>query len=91
MSELIIKRGLAESLCIGGAMTARHVAEWINSLPPELQDAEFTTCFAGMPVTLKRIVALKSKDGTMTAICANGMGSHLPFNDSFVWLHALTS
>lgn len=72
-------------------ITAREVAAWIQSLPDEFQDSEFTDCFGGYPITLKRLVALKSKDGTLTAVCANGMGSHLPFDDSLTWHYTLRS
>jgi len=72
-------------------ITAREVAQWIQSLPAEFQDAEFTATFAGMPITLKRVVALKSKDDTVVSVCANPMGTHLPFDDSYQWFHTLTS
>lgn len=81
---------MSETRC-KDSITAREVAAWIQSLPDEFQDAEFTSTFASHPVTLKRIVALKSKDGTVTSVCANSMGTHLPFDDSFEWHHTLTS
>lgn len=71
-------------------LTAREVAAWIQSLPDEFQDADFTAVFASTPCHLKRVVALKSKDGSITAVCANPMGTHLPFDDSYKWHHVLT-
>lgn len=72
-----------------GKMTAQDVADWIATLPRKYRQAEFCAVFGGLPVSLKRVVALESKDGTLIAVAANGMGSHLPFDDSLKWEHVL--
>ena len=81
---------MSETRC-KGKITAREIAAWIQSLPAEYQDAEFTAVFGSFPITLKRVVALTSKDGTLTSVCANPVGTHLPFDESFIWHHTITS
>lgn len=81
---------MSETRCLGRTITVRDVAKWLSELPEDWQDTEFNSCWAGMPCTLKRIVALESKDGSLKCVTANSMGTHLPFDASFKWYHTLS-
>ncbi len=73
-------------------MTVREVRAWLANLPEAYQDAPFESTGAGgnMPLALKRIVAYKSiSDPNDKGVCANPMGSHLPFDQSLMWEHVL--
>ena len=75
--------------CADG-ITVRCVREWLAALPEEWQDAPFEAVWGGMPVTLKRIVAYRAKDGGSKGVAANSMGTHLPFDDSLEWVQVLS-
>lgn len=88
--SLLEKKSDKISHCKSGKITVRAVREWLATLPEEFQDAEFTGSIRSGPFSLKRIVALKSNDGTHTSVCCNPMGTHLPFDDSYNWHHVLS-
>jgi hypothetical protein len=66
-------------------ITARQVAAWIQSLPPDFQDAPFEAQVGSIPVTPKRLVAYVAKESGHRGVCVNPMGTHLPFDDSLKW------
>lgn len=57
-------------------MTARQLAEFINQLPPDMQDAEVCSLVGSIPSTAKRVMAIRTKDGGRM-IAVNSMGTHL--------------
>lgn len=88
--SLLMHKSEKESQAIGDTITVAHLREWLAALPEEFQKAELESCRGGLPLTLKRIVAYRSKDGSCIGVCANSVGSHLPFDDSLTWEHVLT-
>ena len=84
------KRSDKETICTDGKITVRLLREWLATLPEEFLDAEFESTLAGFPVSLKRIVAYRTKDGSCKGVCTNSMGTHLPFDDSLIWEHVLS-
>ncbi|GEM_PF-1581793 len=87
---LIERRSDREMVCRDDRITVRCVREWLARLPKEFQDVEFETVFGGLPVNLKRVVAYRAKDGSCKGVTVNGMGSHLPFDDSLEWVLVLS-
>jgi hypothetical protein len=71
-------------------LTVRSVRQWLEALPEEYQDVPFESSFAGAPSPIKRIVAYQSKGTTARGVSVNGLGTHLPFNDSLEWAHTLS-
>lgn len=89
-TSILEKRSEKETVVVGADITVRHLREWLDSLPEEFQDVPFESTMGGMPHTLKRIVAYRSKDGSCKGVVTNPMGSHLPFDDSLEWAHVLS-
>lgn len=66
-------------------VTVARLREWLNSLPPELDNAHIDGVVHGRPCTAKRVVAFTYKDGSGAGVVVNPMGTHL--DDAF-WLVA---
>jgi hypothetical protein len=59
-------------------MTARQFADWVLTLPPEVQNSELQSIDrSGIPFNLKRAVAYTYRDGTEGGVYVNAMGSHV--------------
>ena len=75
-----------------GAITVSDLAEWLKSLPEEFQSAPVESAPPGsdMPLSLKRVVAYRRKNGEGIGVAVNSMGTHFPFDDSLAWEHVLS-
>lgn len=60
-------------------MTIADLKKWLADLPPEF-DNGYVGAFLGGDLgafTAKRVIAFKSKDGTLIGIGVNSMGTHI--------------
>ena len=73
-----------------GRITVKEVREWLASLPVEFDNADFEQVVGVYPTPTKRIVAYKLKDDGSLGVVVNGMGTHLPFDDTIEWEHLLS-
>lgn len=78
--------------CVGGKITVAHVQDWLALLPEEFRRADLmASSNIGSPVTLKRILAFRFKENPSdVGVAVNGIGTHLPFDDSLTWEKVLT-
>lgn len=59
-------------------MTAKQLAEWILALPDDIQAADVSGWItsSSWPLTAKRVVAFRWKDGSAGGIAINPAGTH---------------
>ena len=58
-------------------MNLRQLKEWLETLPPEMDEAEIASCVGGVPLDAKRVVAYRYKGAGEPGIVVNSMGTHL--------------
>lgn len=56
--------------------TVKQLREWLETLPPEMDDAPVQSIVHGYPSGSKRVIAFKYKDGSGVGLCVNSMGTH---------------
>lgn len=58
-------------------MTLKEIANWILTLPEDIQAEEMCSVVHGRPFTAKRVVAFRYKDGSGKGAYVESMGTHL--------------
>ena len=58
-------------------MNIKDLKEWLNTLPPDMDEFDISSAVGKLPATAKRIVAYKYKDGSGGGLVVNSMGTHL--------------
>jgi hypothetical protein len=58
-------------------MTIKEIANWLLTLPEDVQASDLSSIVHGSPFTAKRVVAYRFKDGSGAGVYVESMGTHM--------------